>query len=72
MTDFNSSQGDRIHIDTVAGNEDTLEALGLAVADNSAHANITNTDGTIVYLTINDIDHMLINNTNFTSYFEVV
>ena len=74
ITDFNSVDGDRIQIDTADGTEATLAALGLAVADSgSGGANITNTAGTIVYLTIeNFADHTEISDANFANYFEVI
>jgi len=63
---------DKIQIDTANGNEATLAALGLAVADNGNHANITSTDGNTVYMTLNDVDHADITDANFTNYFEVI
>ena len=72
MTDFSTSQGDKIRIHTVTGNEDTLAKLGLAVADNGAHANITSTDGSEVYMILENIDHALITDANFTTYFDIV
>ena len=73
ITDFNSDQGDRIQVDTTDGDETTLADLGLAVADNGNHANITNTAGDVVYMTIQNIDHALLaDNNNFNNYFSVV
>ncbi len=73
VTDFDSAEGDRIQIDTVTGAETTLADLGLAVLDNGSHANITNTDGSVVYMTIQNIDHALLaDNDNFANYFTVI
>ena len=72
ITDFVQVDGDRIQIDTVNGDETTLVALGLAVEDNGNHANITNTAGDVVYMTIQNIDHALISDANFANYFEVI
>ena len=72
ITDFSSSDGDRVQIDTSAGNEATLAALGLAVADNGAHANITSTDGSEVYMILQNIDHALITDASLTTYFDIV
>ena len=72
VKDFTSSDGDRIQIDTDAGTETTLAALGLAVADNGSHANITNTAGNVIYMIVENIDHTLIIDANFADYFEVI
>ena len=72
VTDFDTSEGDRVRINTATGNEDTLAKLGLAVADNGAHANITSTDGSEVYMILENIDHALITDASFTTYFDIV
>ncbi len=73
ITDFNTGQNDRIQIDTVTGLENTLAALNLAVADNGDHANIVSADDhTLVYMTIQNIDHTLISDATFTDYFSVI
>ena len=72
ITDFVQADGDRIQIATPTGLENTLAALGLAVADNGNHANITNADGSVVYMTIQNIDHALISDANFANYFLVI
>ena len=72
VTDFDISEGDRVRVVTATGNEDTLAKLGLAVADNGAHANITSTDGSEVYMILENIDHALITDARFTTYFDIV
>ena len=70
ILDFNSADGDRIRIDTDNGTEYLLDHLGLSVADNGSHANLIFDEQ--VVMTINHIDHTLITDANFASYFEVV
>ena len=66
------TEGDRVRIDTATGNEDTLAKLGLAVADNGAHTNITSTDGSEVYMILENIDHASITDASFITYFDIV
>ena len=74
ITDFVQADGDRIQIDTVNGDETTLADLGLAVLDNGSHANIVSAgNNNLVYMTIQNIDHVLLaDNNNFNNYFSVV
>ncbi len=72
IADFNSGQDDRIQVNTVTGTEDSLVALSLAVLYNGDHANIVSADdNTLVYMTINNVDHQDIIN-NFDNYFSVI
>jgi len=70
ILDFNSADGDRVRIETFDGTENSLGDLGLSVADNGSHANLIFDEQ--VVMTINHIDHTLITDANFASYFEVV
>ena len=72
VTDFDISEGDRVRINTATGNEDTLAKLGLPVADNGLHANITSTDGSEVYMILENIDHASITDASFINYFDIV
>ena len=42
MTDFDSSKGDRVRVDTSAGNEMFLSMLGLAVQNDNGNVQIVN------------------------------
>jgi Ca2+-binding RTX toxin-like protein len=73
IADFSVLEGDKIRIDADENNDDTLAELGLAVADNGRHANIVDaSDNSRIYLTLHNIDHTEITDTNFATYFEVV
>lgn len=72
IKDYASSEGDRIQIDTAARTETTLAALGLKIVDNGSHANIRNAAGNQTYVIIENVDHALIIDANFTDYFEVL
>ena len=73
IADFSVLEGDKIRIDADENNDDTLAELGLAVADNGRHANIVDaSDTSRIYLTLHNIDHTEITDTNFATYFEVV
>ena len=70
ILDFNSADGDRIRIDTIGGTENSLGDLGLSVGFYGGHTNLI-FDQQVVMI-INDLDHTLVNDWNFGSYFEVV
>ena len=70
--DFDTSEGDRVRVDTATGKETTLAALGLSVKSHNGDTQIVNADDpSEVYMILNNISHTDVIN-NFNSYFEVV
>ena len=47
VTDFDCSKGDRVRVDTSAGNEMFLSMLGLAVQNDNGNVQILNANGAI-------------------------
>ena len=73
ITDFSVDDGDKLQIDTDDGDEDTLEALGLSVAQNGNNATVTNIlfeDGVLFIL--NGVTHTDITNASFDDYFDII
>ena len=72
VLDFDASEGDRVRVDTAAGNEGTLAKLGLNVQNDNGNAQIVNAnDASEIYMIVNSISHQDVID-NFNSYFEVV
>ena len=72
MTDFNSSDGDRVRVDTSDGTETSLSMLGLNVQNDNGNAQIVNaTDASEIYMILNNISHQHMID-NFNSYFDVM
>ena len=72
VTDFDSSEGDRVRVDTSAGNETSLRELGLAVQNDNGNAQIVNAnDANEIYMILNITSHQDVID-NFSSYFEIV
>ena len=73
IADFSVLEGNKIRIYAYKNNDDTLAELVLAVADNGSHANIVDaSDTSRIYLTLHNIEHTEITDTDFATYFEVV
>ena len=73
ITDFSIADGDKLVLNTTAGDETTLTELGLSVSANAEDA----TDADIiqnltVIATLVDVDYTDITDDNFASYFDVV
>ena len=72
VTDFDSSEGDRVRVDTSAGDETFLRELGLAVQNDNGNAQIVNAnDANEIYMIPNNTSHQDVID-NFSSYFEIV
>ena len=72
VTDFESSEGDRVRVDTSAGDETSLRELGLAVQNDNGNAQIVNAnDANEIYMILNITSHQDVID-NFSSYFEIV
>ena len=71
MTDFDSSNCERVRVDTSAGNEMFQSMLGLAVQNDNGNVQIVNANGdNEIYMILNGIiDQDVID--NFSSYFEI-
>ncbi|EHI49214.1 hypothetical protein HIMB100_00007830 [SAR116 cluster alpha proteobacterium HIMB100] len=72
VTDFDTSKGDRVRVDTATGKKTTMAALGLSVKSHNSDTQIVNADDPgEIYMILNNISHTDVIN-NFNSYFEVV
>lgn len=70
VRDFTVSEGDKVQIDTAAGNETTLAALNITIAGNEEQAVISVSGEQEMILV--GVDAADVTDANFASYFEVI
>ena len=73
ITDFSVDDGDKLQIDTDDGDEDTLEALGLSVAQNGNNATVTNIlfEDEVLFI-LDGVTHTDVTDANFDDYFDII
>ena len=70
VLDFSVADGDKVQIDTAAGNETTLAALNITIAGNE-NQTVISVDGEQEMVLVG-IDAADVTDANFASYFEVI
>ena len=71
VTDFSVDDGDKLQIDTDDGDENTLEALGLSVAENGNNTTDILFEDEVLF-TLNGVTHTDVTNANFDDYFDII